>query len=105
MLEIEFFLRMVIRSGDKELIAGAEPLLCFSVLQLEALGKEHSRGLERVVGLLGDAAKLLAKYEKELNSVDEVQVQGQGQKKSRVHHSPEGTPSSELEGNTSEGVS
>jgi hypothetical protein len=51
-------------------------------LQLATLGKEHSRGLEKVVALLGDSAKLLAKYEKELTGSDESPVQGS--KKSRV---------------------
>ena len=49
---------------DKEINTNSEPLLCFSCLQLAAFGREHSKGLEKIVALLGDPGKLLAKYEK-----------------------------------------
>lgn len=64
MLEIEYFLKKAIELGDKEIVASAEPLLCFSYIQLAALGKEQARGLEKIIALLGDPAKLIAKYEK-----------------------------------------
>jgi hypothetical protein len=45
MIEIEYFLRKVIELENKDINPAVEPLLCFSCLQLAALGKEHSKGL------------------------------------------------------------
>lgn len=66
-LEMENFLRKIVQVGDKDINNAVEPLLCFSYLQVETISKEHARGLEKVIGLLGNVNELTAKYELELN--------------------------------------
>ena len=45
MLEIEYFLKRVIEIGIKDIHATAEPLVCFSYIQIAGLGKDMGRGL------------------------------------------------------------
>jgi hypothetical protein len=68
MIEIEYFLRKAIEFGDKDLLANIEPLICFSYLQIVSLSKEQAKGLDSIISLMGDANKLVAKYQKELET-------------------------------------
>lgn len=47
-----------------------EPLISYSLIQVEHLGREFGIGLRKILGLLGDPNEIVKKYEAEAKRLE-----------------------------------
>ena len=66
---IELFLFSLAKESLRDINSILEPMLCYSIIQINQMSKDHSKGLMKVLGLLGDEETILNKYVAEIKKM------------------------------------